>query len=100
MPRLHREDVAVAAAADVVEILHAPRARRVAVEGAALGRARAAVDHVVVGDHDDFVGRREAVDAERVELALGAHHDAVVDHDEVGRGKDHVAGPHRRATAA
>ncbi|MNC85269.1 hypothetical protein D3C83_08600 [compost metagenome] len=90
----HREDMAVAAASHVEELFHAPLCRSLAVECAALGRARAAVNHVVIGDHHHFLRRGHAVDAERVEFALGAHHHAVVDHDEVGIGVDHVAGAH------
>ena len=73
--------------------------RRRAVDDAEFGGARAAVDHLVVGHHHDFVGCGEAVDAERIEFAPGAAHHAVVDHDEVGIRIDDVAGLHLRASA-
>jgi hypothetical protein len=95
----HREDVAVSAAPHVEEILHAPVPRRPAVEVSALGGARAAVDHVVIGHHDDLVRGREAVDAQGVELALGAHHHPVVDHDEVRHGVEDLARLHRGPAA-
>ena len=96
---LHREDVTMTAAAHVEELLHAPLPRRFAVVRTALGGARAAVDHVVVGDHHDLVRSGEASDAERIELALRAHHHPVVDHDEVGVRVDHVARLHARDAA-
>ncbi len=82
---LHREDMAVPAAADVEKVFDAPGFGGGAVERAHLGRARAAVDHFVVGHHHDLVGRGETVDADGVEFALGAAHDTVVNHDEIGR---------------
>ena len=36
-------------------------------------------------------GDGETVDANRIELALGAAHHAVVNHDEIGVGLDHIA---------
>ncbi len=93
--RFHRENVAVAAAADIEKVFHTPLRRGLAVECAAFRRARAAVDHVMIGDHDHLVRRGEAVDAERIELAFRAHHHAVVNHDEVGIRGNHVAGAHR-----
>jgi hypothetical protein len=85
--------VAVAAAADIVEMLHSPGLRRFAVECAFLGGARAAVDHLVVGDHHQFLGRGDAGDADCVQLLLDAHHHAVVNHYEVRIGIDDIARP-------
>jgi len=53
----------------------------------------------MVGHHHDFFGRGEPVDADRVELALGAAHDAVMHHDEIGIGLDHLAGVYRGSAA-
>ena len=88
------------AASDVVELLDAPLRGGGAIEGTHARGAEAAVEHLVIADHDHFFGRRDAVDADGVELLLGANHDVVVNHDGIGRGLDHVTGPDRRATAA
>ena len=90
----HRENMAVAAAADVEKVFNSPLPRGLAVERAALGGAGAAVDHVVVGDHHHFFRSGETIDADGVEFALGAHHHPVVDHDEIGIGIDDVARAH------
>jgi hypothetical protein len=50
----------------------------------------------VIGHHDNLVGTGEAIDAERVQLALRAANEAVVDHDEVRIRVDDVARPDRR----
>jgi hypothetical protein len=74
--------MAVTAAA-VEEVLHAPLPRCFAIECAALRRPCTAVDHIVVRDHQHLVRRRELRNAQRVQLALCRHDDAVVDHDEI-----------------
>ena len=52
----------------------------------------------MVGHHDDPFRRGETVDAQCIELPLGASHEAIVDHDEVRFRSDHVAGAHGSAS--
>ncbi len=89
--RFHREDVPVSAAAYVKKMPDAPCLGRRAVDHAEFSRACAAVNHLVIGNHHNFVGRGEAIDAERVELAPRAAHHAIVNHDEIGVRIDDVA---------
>ena len=96
---LHREDVAVAALADVVEAPDLPVARGPADRRAARRRARAQVEHFMVCGEDDAFRMRDPVDAQRVEFAPRAFDMAVVHEDQRGLRVDDIPRCHRGGAA-
>ena len=60
-----------------------------------IGRARAAVNDIMIAHHHDFFRCGKVMNTERIEFAFSAHHHAVVNHHIVGVGEYHVTRTHR-----
>ena len=92
--RFEREDVRVAALADIVEIVDTPFLHRLADRRTARDHLRRGVNHRVVGDKRNALRIEQPVNTPLVEHFLAVLDVTVVNNDEIGVRINRLSGAH------